>query len=86
MHRTTFEYLIPTDPQIASMNRLRLAFSEFASILLGELPDGPDKTFIMRELRTIAMWCNTTMLRTADGTPREQGGRNPQAPLVSSNK
>lgn len=71
LHSSTFEYLRPTDDQLARMARMRASFSAFASVLLAELPDGPDKTFIIRELRTLAMWANVSITRLPDGTPRE---------------
>lgn len=70
MHASAFEYLKPTDQHLAKMGRVRASFAAFASVLLAELPDGPDKTFIMRELRTIGMWANVTITRLPDGTPR----------------
>ena len=35
------------------------------------LPDGPDKTFALRNHRTTAMWANIAVTREADGSPRE---------------
>lgn len=40
-------------------------------ILEAELPDGPDKTFIIRQHRQTAMWANVSITRQADGAPRE---------------
>lgn len=71
LHSSTFEYLKPTDKQIAAMARLRAAAAEYARILDTELPDGPDKTFVLRAHRSNAMWVNVAMTRQADGTPRE---------------
>ena len=71
MHPSTFDYLKPTDKQIEQMNKLRLAASEYCNILEDELPEGPDKTFIIRNHRSNAMWCNVTITRLPDGTPRE---------------
>lgn len=39
-------------------------------LLDAELPDGPDKTFILRAHRSNAMWVNVAVTRQADGTPR----------------
>jgi len=37
---------------------------------LKPLPDGPDKTFIIRAHRANAMWSNVAITRQADGSPR----------------
>ena len=70
MHSSTFEYLKPTDEQIESMARLRKAAKDYADILDRELPDGPDKTFVLRSHRSNAMWANVAVTRKSDGTPR----------------
>lgn len=70
LHQSTFEYLKPTNEQIAKMSTVRHAFSDMAAILCRELPDGPDKTYILRKMRECAMWANVTITREADGTPR----------------
>lgn len=70
MHPSTFEYLKPTDEQIETMSKVRLAAKTFSDILDKELPDGPDKTYILRNHRTNAMWANVAITRQADGTPR----------------
>jgi hypothetical protein len=71
LHPSTFEYLKPTDDQIGTMSRLRQAAKDYCEILEQELPDGPDKTFIIRAHRANAMWVNVAVTRQADGTPRE---------------
>lgn len=71
LHRSTFEYLKPTDEQIARMALLRQAAKNYAAMLTLHLPDGPDKTYALRKLREIAMWANVAVTREADGTPRE---------------
>lgn len=70
MHSSTFEYLKPTEAQMEHMARVREKFATFAGFLEEALPGGPDKTYILRELRTIAMWANVTITRGADGSPR----------------
>jgi hypothetical protein len=62
---STFNYHQPT------MNDARVAAAMYASHLADMLPDGPDKTHIMRELRTVAMWVNVCITRHADGSPRQ---------------
>jgi hypothetical protein len=70
LHDSTFEYLAPTAAQLEAMKNVRAKFTEFAKFLDLSLPDGPDKTFVLRQLRDCAMWSNQTLTRTADGTPR----------------
>lgn len=70
LHSSTFEYLKPTDAQIDTMAKLREAARIYAEVLDAELPDGPDKTFILRAHRSNAMWVNVAVTRQADGTPR----------------
>jgi hypothetical protein len=70
LHPTTFEYLKPTDEQIGQMAKLRAEFAEFAALLDYSLPDGPDKTYVLRKLRECAMWANVTITRGPDGAPR----------------
>ena len=70
LHSSTFEYLKPTDEQIATMATLREAAAVYAMILNTFLPPGPDKTFILRTHRSNAMWANVAITRLPDGTPR----------------
>lgn len=65
-----FEYLKPTDVQIEQMAKVRAAAKAFCDVLEAELPDGPDKTFVIRAHRSNAMWANVAITRLADGTPR----------------
>jgi hypothetical protein len=74
MHSSTFEYLKPTDGQIAQMGVLRIATAQYASILIAYLPEGPDKTYILRKLREVAMWANVAITRHTDGSPRSVEG------------
>lgn len=70
MHPSTFEYLKPTDEQLAQMERLRKAAKEYCDILEAELPEGPDKTFVIRAHRSNAMWVNVAVTRHPSGQPR----------------
>ena len=70
LHESAFEYSKPTEEQIETMSILRKASKEYADILDEYLPDGPDKTYILRAHRQNAMWVNTTITREADGKPR----------------
>jgi hypothetical protein len=70
LHDSTFEYLRPTDEQTTAMAKVRIAAKEYADVLERILPDGPDKTFILRAHRANAMWANVAITREADGKPR----------------
>jgi hypothetical protein len=70
MHATVFEYLKPTDEQMAAMAAARLAFAECAEKLAALIPDGPDRTYVIRHLRECAMWANVAVTRNPDGSPR----------------
>lgn len=70
MHDATFAYISPTDGQMTQMQIVRDAAAEFARVLVHHLPDGPDKTFTIRNHRTTAMWANVAITRQPDGSPR----------------
>ena len=70
LHPSTFEYLKPTDAQVDAMAQVRAAAKVYADALDALLPDGPDKTFILRAHRSNAMWVNVAITRLPDGTPR----------------
>ncbi len=71
MHKSTYEYLKPTDEQITVMSILREAAKVYGDILEASLPEGPDKTFVIRGHRSNAMWANVALTRLPDGTPRD---------------
>lgn len=71
MHASTYEYLKPTDEQVAAMATVRAAAKAYNDVLDTVLPDGPDKTFVIRAHRSNAMWANVAITRLPDGTPRE---------------
>jgi hypothetical protein len=70
MHESTFEYLKPTDAQIETMAKARSCVAACANGLEELVPDGPDKTYLMRKLREVGMWVNVAITRQPDGTPR----------------
>lgn len=70
MHDSTYEYLKPTDDQIEAMAKARSAAKAYGEALDAILPDGPDKTFLIRNHRSNAMWANVAITRQPDGTPR----------------
>lgn len=70
IHPSAFDYLKPTSEQMADMSVVRDAAARYAGVLEGHLPEGPDKTYILRKLREVGMWANVAITRQADGTPR----------------
>lgn len=74
LHGSTFEYLKPTDQQVKDMANVRAAAKVFCDVLESILPNGPDKTFVIRSHRTNAMWANVAITRLPDGAPRVDPG------------
>lgn len=70
LHRETFNYLKPTDGQTDDMNLVREAALDYAQVLDTHLPEGPDKTYVFRLLRTVNMWAMVSITREANGAPR----------------
>lgn len=70
MHPSTYEYLKPTEAQLEQMTKVRTAARIYSEVLEKEIPEGPDKTFIIRNHRSNAMWANVAITRQPDGTPR----------------
>lgn len=70
MHSSTYEYLKPTFEQFKQMDRVRAAAAAYSAVLEAELPEGPDKTFVIRAHRSNAMWAHVAITRLPDGSPR----------------
>ena len=70
LHTSTFEYLKPTDQQMDKMAHVRAAFADFTARIDQDIPEGPDKTYLLRQLRDCAMWANIAITRNPDGSPR----------------
>jgi hypothetical protein len=70
LHPETFDYLRPTDEQMSNMDTMRKAAAKYADVIDAFVPDGPDKTYILRKLRELSMWVNVAITREADGSPR----------------
>lgn len=70
LHASTFDYLSPNEAQKEKLARLRAAAKVYADVLAVEIPGGPDKTAILRQHRTTAMWANVAALRLSNGKPR----------------
>jgi hypothetical protein len=71
LHAETFNYLNPTDKQKEQMYRAREAAADYAAALDRVVPEGADKTYLLRKLREVAMWANVAITRHADGAPRD---------------
>lgn len=71
MHHLTYEFFKPTEAQIEQMAKVRAAAKAYNDVLDAVLPDGPDKTFVIRAHRSNAMWANVAITRQPDGTPRD---------------
>ena len=67
---STYEYLEPNMEQRDVMASARLAAKAYADAIELLVPDGADKTFILRSHRTTAMWVNVAITRHTDGSPR----------------
>lgn len=70
MRPSTYEYLKLTDDQIETMAKVGSAAKAYGDALEALLPDGPDKTFVIRAHRSNAMWANVAITRQPDGSPR----------------
>ena len=70
LHKSTFEYLKPTDEQLIIMAIIRTEAANFASLLEVHIQDGPDKTYMLRKFREVAMWANIAITRNPDGSSR----------------
>jgi hypothetical protein len=71
LHPTTFEYLKPTELQIKTMTELRALTANYMLNVDRLVPEGPDKTYILRKLREVAMWAYVAITRNHDGSPRQ---------------
>jgi hypothetical protein len=72
LHPKTFDYLRPTPVQLDRMQTLRRCAAEYAHALEQLVPEGPDKTYMLRKLREVAMWANIAVTRHTDGAPRDE--------------
>jgi len=72
MHPSTFEYLMPTEEQQKSMAAIRNAFADCMLNVVTIVPEGPDRTYLLRQLRECGMWANVAITRNPDGSPRRE--------------
>lgn len=71
MHPSTYEYLKPSPEMVDAMAQVRAAAKVYSEVIERVVPDGPDKTTIIRTHRTNTMWANVAITRQPDGSPRE---------------
>lgn len=71
LHPSTFSYLKPTLAQTDAMTEMRHYTAVYADHIDLYVPEGADKTYILRKVREIGMWVNVAITREADGAPRE---------------
>lgn len=64
-----FEDVTPTAEQQRTLDLMTRLTEEYVKHVDNILPDGPDKTYILRKLRGTAMWINVALTRLPDGTP-----------------
>lgn len=70
LHDSTKQYLKPTDTQLDQMQAAREGAATYRRLLEEAIPDGPDKTYLLRKLREVGMWANIAITRQPDGAPR----------------
>lgn len=70
MDITTFEYLKPTEEQLKQMEEARQRAFVYANAMEALIPNSPDKTYLLRKFREVAMWANIAITRNPDGSPR----------------
>jgi hypothetical protein len=70
---STFDYLAPSQSQVDVMTELRQKTGQYGRELERLLPEGADKTHVLRLLRTLAMWANVAITRRDNGQPRLDG-------------
>ena len=71
LHDSTFGFLAPTSAQKQQMDHARVCAKRYADELESLLPDGADKTYVLRKLREVAMWANVALTREPNGAPRD---------------
>ena len=71
-HSSTYQYLKPTEGQMDTMAEVRNRIDQLSTFLDLTLPQGPDKTYLLRKLREVGMWANVCITREADGRPRAE--------------
>jgi hypothetical protein len=52
---------------MGSVKAIRKAAADYGAVLEEHLPNGPDKTDVLRQLREVAMWAYFAITRHPDG-------------------
>jgi hypothetical protein len=74
---STFDYIEPTPGQFERITDARNAAAAYAACLEALLPEGPDKTYLLRKFREVAMWAVVALTRLPDGSPRRSEAYQP---------
>ena len=69
-HPHVFTSVLPSEAQKARMDTMSTAFLGLLSYIHQHVPEGPDRTYVIRKVRETAMWCNVAIMRNPDGSPR----------------
>ena len=70
LHKDAFNSVAPSDAQLLAMQKVRASAREFFEVLERLVPDGPDKTYVVRKLMEVMMWANRSIMHRPDGAPR----------------
>jgi hypothetical protein len=70
MHAETFNPVTVTPAQAEKHKRLSAAAWAYLDAIEADVPEGPDRTFILRNHRTTALWAAEAVMKLPDGTPR----------------
>jgi len=66
-----FSHIDPSAAQAAAIDEVRKAFSVLWERVDFLMPEGADKTFVRRTLRTASMWVNAAIMHHEDGSERK---------------
>lgn len=67
-----FQYLKPTSAQQQDMDIIGQAAKDFVDAVHATVPEGPDRTYVIRKFRECVMWANTSIVKMPDGSPRQR--------------
>jgi hypothetical protein len=70
LHQDAFNSVKASDAQLLGMQKVRESAREFFMVLERVVPDGPDKTYLVRKLMEVTMWANRAIMHRPDGAPR----------------
>ena len=67
-----FEYTTPTPAQKQDMDIIRQAAQHFVDAVHVIVPEGPDRTYLIRKFRECVMWAMISVVKMPDGSPRQR--------------